>query len=163
MKKQYPIESYDKYLCLKLNDVLWLSLLFLLRPYVVILISVVNRADRAGVINMVYADKLALWWGLLAGVPAVLVIYAWSRKKPGASLFIRRLWHNGRLILAVGAVMNVVIVFIPVWTGAIYRIAPSGWIQLAVSVAIIVALYTSSYVRDCFADFPKEEGGDGAR
>jgi hypothetical protein len=161
MSENYPIESYDKDLCLKINDTLWIILLFLLRPYVITVISLANRTDRTGIINMIYSDKMALWWGLLAGVPAFLVIYAWIRRKPEASPFIRKLWHRGRELLMVSAILNAIIVFIPLWMGVVHRVTIAGWIQLALSLGVVVALYSSAYIRDCFADYPKE-AGDGS-
>lgn len=162
MPAKYSIESYDANLCLRLNETLWLILLFLLRPFLVTIISLANRTDRTGIINMIYSDKMALWWGLLAGVPAVLVIYAWIKRKPGSSSFARKLWHMGRLLLAVSAVCNVAIVFIPYWMGIVHRVSIAGWIQLAISLGIVVMLYSSSYIRDCFSDYPKEADADGS-
>jgi Protein of unknown function (DUF2919) len=162
MSEKYPIESYDKYLCLKINDTLWVILLFLLRPYVVTVISLANRTDRTGIINMIYSDKMALWWGILAGVPAFLVIYAWIKRKPGASPFVRKLWHRGRELLLVSALFNMAIVFVPLWMGVVLRVSKAGWIQLALSLGVVVMLYSSSYIRDCFADYPKEADAENS-
>ena len=160
MTEKYPIESYDKYLCLRMNDTLWLILLFLLRPYLVTIISLVNRADKTGLINMVYSDKLVLWWAFLAGVPAALVIYAWNRRRPEASPFARKVWHRGRELLAVSALGNVAVVFVPLWLGIAHHVNTSGWIQLAISLGIVITLYSSPYIRDCFSDFPEEVDKD---
>lgn len=92
----------------------------------------------------------------MAGVPAVLVIYAWSKKKPGTSSFVTMVWHSGRALLAAAAIFNIAIVFIPFWMGAVYRVSMIGWIQLVISLAIVVVLYSSSYIRDCFSDYPGE-------
>lgn len=156
MQAKYSINNYDKYICLKINDTLWIILLFLLRPYLVTLVSILNRKDKTAIINMVYADKMALWWGLVVGIPAALVIYASVRRKPGASAFSRALWHRGRELLAASAILNVAVVFVPVWTGAVYKVSIAGWAQLVVSLGIVATLYTSHYIRDCFSDYPTE-------
>lgn len=161
MQEKHSIKNYDKYLCLRINDTLWFILLFLLRPYLVTAISLVNSSDRTGVINMVYSDKMALWWGLLVGVPAVLVIYAWTKRKPGASSFVRMLWRRGRVLLAISAIFNMAIVFIPLWAGVVHRVSMAGWIQLVISFGIVVVVFSSSYIRDCFSDFPQETTGAG--
>ncbi len=160
MAENYPLERYDKYLCLRMNETLWLILLFLLRPYLITIMSLVNRTDRTGLINMVYSDKMILWWAFLAGVPAIFVFYAWSRKRPGASSFVRKVWRRGRPLLAVSAIFNVAIVFAPLLMG--HRMSTAGWTQLVISIGIVVTLYSSSYIRDCFSDFPKEEDADGS-
>ncbi|MFQ5642942.1 MAG: DUF2919 family protein [Thiogranum sp.] len=162
MAEKYSIDRYDKNLCLRMNDTLWLILLFLLKPYLVMIISLVNRTDRTGIINMVYSDKMALWWGLLAGVPAVLVIYAWIKRKPGASSFARNLWRRGRALLAGSAVSSVAIVFIPFFMGAVHQVSKAEWIQLVISIGIVVTLYSSPYIKDCFSDYPSEADIDAS-
>lgn len=162
MSLKYSLTSYDENLCLKLNENLWFILLFLLRPYLVTVISLVNRTDRTGIINMVYSDKMALWWGLLAGVPAALVIYAWIKKKPAATPLTRTLWHRGRELLVVSAISNAAIVFIPLWMSKVDRVSMAGWIQLLISLGIVVVLYSSAYIRDCFADYPQEKDEEAA-
>ena len=157
MPLKYSPADYDDKFCLKINDTLWFFLLFLLRPYVVTIVSLVNRKDRMGLINLLYEDKMALWWGLLAGVPAALVIYAWVRRKPDASPLTRTLWHRGRELLALAAIANAAVVFIPFWMGIVRQLNMAGWIQLGISLGIVPILYSSTYIRDCFADYPKEE------
>ena len=162
MANKYSINNYDKYICLKINGMLWLIILFLLRPYLVTIISLVNRKDKTGLINMIYSDKMILWWGLLASVPVILVIYAWSNKKPDASSFVKMLWHRGRELLAAAAIFNVAVVFIPFWMGVTNRVQTIGWIQLTICLGIVAILYSSSYVRDCFSEFPKEVDAEGS-
>lgn len=162
MSEKYSIESYDKNLCLKINDNLWLILFFLLRPYMVAIISFVNRADRSGFINMIYSDKMALWWGLLAGVPAVFVIYSWTKRKPEASQFVKRIWSRGRELLAVSALFNAAIVFVPLLIGVVHHVSIVGWIQFGISLVIVLVLYTSTYIKHCFADFPQEAEDAGS-
>ncbi len=111
MQEKYSIESYDENLCLRINETLWVILLFLLRPYLVTIISLASRTDRARIINMIYSDRMALWWGLLAGVPAILVIYAWIKRKPDAPSFVRMLWHRaGRCYSAWGSHLRIALV-----------------------------------------------------
>ncbi len=143
-----------------MDETLWLIFLFLLRPYIVTVMSLANKADRTGMINLVYSDKMALWWALLAGVPAVLVIYAWIKRKPGASSSARNLWHKGRSLLAASAIFSVAIVFIPFWMGVVHRVSVAGWIQFVISLGAVVTLYSSSYIRDCFSDYPEEADAD---
>ena len=155
MPKGYPISSYDKNLCLKPNITMWLIAAFLLRPYVVSALSLVNKRDRMELINIFYSDKLALSLGAFAGIPAALLVYAWLKRSPEASGFIRRLWENGRVLLASSAILSAgIILFIPYLLETIHHVTVYDWAQLLISVAIVLILYTSSYIKDCFADFP---------
>jgi len=160
MSRYYSIEKYDKYLSLKFSPVMWLIVLFLLRPYIIFFASIANRSDRMMLINLFYSDKLPLSLGAFAGIPAALLVYAWTRRRPGAPDFVKRLWHKGRILLSVSALLNGAIVFVPLWLGVGHRITAYGWGQLAASLLILVVVYRSRYMRDCFADFPEGEDAD---
>ncbi len=157
MQNNYSISSYDKHLSLKVNSVMWLILLYLLRPYVVAILSLVNMKDRMQLINMFYSDALMLSLGAFAGIPAALLIYAWTRRTPGASSLVRRLWKRGRTLLAISAVLNACIVFAPLWLGTSHKITVYGWVQLLVSLLVVFVLYKSRYIKDCFSDFPSHK------
>jgi len=161
MSKHYSIASYDKHLSLKVNGVMWLMFLFLLRPYVVGLMSVVNRSDKMQLINMVYSDQLSMSLSALSGIPVLLLLYAWARRAPGASSFVKKIWAKGSVLVVFSAVLNSAIVFFPLWLGTVRGISIYGWGQLFISLAVILIVYSSSYIKDCFADFPVDGEGAG--
>ncbi len=158
MGRKYSFESYDRNLCLKANAMMWLIQLFLVRPYFISIASLVNRKDPLELINLFYADKFAMWLGLMAGIPAALVIYSGVRRRPGASRFVSIVWSNGRALLALSVVFNGLVVFVPLWMGMVHKVDKLGWGQLAASVAVILVLYSSRYIKECFADFPEADG-----
>jgi hypothetical protein len=153
---KYPLSAYDKYVCLDMSVGMWLVIAFLLRPYLIVIISLANRQDRMGVIDMFYADRSHLALGALAAIPAVLVFIAWNKRKPGASAFARALWHRGRALLAVSAVLNAVIGLLPLLEGRPGGMDYFGVVQLVLCGWILVYLHDSERVRDTFADFPEE-------
>lgn len=157
MTKHYSIASYDKYLSLRVSGGMWLIFFFLLRPYIIGLMSVVNRNDRMQLIDMIYSSHLSMSLSALAGIPVILLIYGWSRRSPGASPFVQWIWRKGRILLAVSAAFNAVTVFIPLWLGAVNNISVYGWGQLFICVVILLTVYFDRYIRDCFADFPTDK------
>lgn len=154
MKKQYPFSAYDKYLCLKPDMVLWVAFIFLLRPYVVLVLSVANRKDRMAMINLFYSDRYAMILAAIAAIPAVMVLYAFLKRKPDASDRIRSIWRNGRLLLLGSLILNVIIVFLPLILGAIRSLGMIDWGELALCAYIGYYLLREQRVRDTFADFP---------
>ena len=128
--------------------------LFLMRAYVVLILSVVNMRDRTGLIDMVYSDRLAMSLGALAGIPAALLVFSWMKRKPGASRSVRNIWSQGRALLAASALLNASVIFVPIWTGTVHAVAPGDWMQFAIALLIVIVVYSSSYIRDCFNDFP---------
>jgi len=157
MSKHHSISCYDKNLCLKPDITIWLILLFFLRACLVLVLSLVNMRDRTALIDMVYPDRLAMSLSALAGVPAALLVYAWVKRNPGATPFVKKIWRNGRLLLVASALLNIAIVFLPVLTGSVHRIYPGDWAQFGISLLILVVVLMSSYIRDCFNDFPGDE------
>ena len=145
---------------------MWLIIAYLLRPYIILLSSLRRSRGGGGVggvdglKNMVYPDELTLVLGIIATLPVFLFLLAWIKRKPGASEFIRNVWHHGGAILLSAAVLNVVIVFLPLLTGVIHRIQSWGWIQVGIALMIIWYLSFSGRAKDTFEDFPKESESD---
>jgi len=163
MSRLYDFNQYDKYFSLKVNTELWLVILYLLRPYIVLIgtMKLGRGASGAvgveGVRNILYPDNFSIVLAILATIPALLFMYAWSRRKPGAGTLAKKLWKQGANLLGAAAAMNIVIVFVPWLTGALARIHVLGWVQVGFAILIIGYLYSSRRVRDTFADFPVEK------
>ena len=155
-KKTYPITCYGKHLCLVPDFNMWLIFLFLVRPYVVLVLSFANRNDRMELINMMYTDRVLMSWGALAGVPAAFVVYAWMKREPDASDFVRNIWSRGRMLLAVSAVFNVGLAFAPMILRGAHKVSVHGWWQLVASVIVLALILKSDYIRDCFSEFPEK-------
>ena len=162
MQKKYSISSYDKNVCLKLNGMMWLIFLFILKPYVIALSTVTNSlfsvtssSNRMPLITMFYPDKGTMLFSIIAGVPVVFLIYAWIKKKPDSPEFVKFIWKSGRNIIAISATLNVCIIILPLLFGAVSNIMTSGWVQLLINVLIVIIVYNSSYIKDCFSDFPE--------
>jgi len=113
-----------------------------------------KNASVSGLKDMVYPHDFALFIGILAALPVIVVLVAYVKRKPGASDSIKRLWRNGANFLTAAAVLNIIIIFVPPGTGASYQITKFGWAQLIIAVGIIIFLYTSRRVKDTFSDFP---------
>ena len=162
MSAEYTYKDYDKYLCLKPGSDLLLAILFLLRPYV-LLVSTIRMgrggtgvSGVGGLKELVYPNDLSLTAGILATVPVILFLVAWVKRKPGAPAFVRIIWTRGAAILTTAAVLSALAVVVPVLTGAMHGIHMVGWVEIAVSVLIILYLQLSQRIKDAFADFPEE-------
>ncbi len=156
MPKYYPITSYDKYVSLKVSRSMWLMFLLLLSPYLVLFASITNRKDKMQLINMFYSDRLSMSLAAVAGIPAALLVYAWMKRNPEAPPFVRKVWRNGRLLLAISAALSALVVFVPLWLGAVYKVTLYGWGQFFISLLIVIVVYRSQYIKDCFSDWPEK-------
>jgi hypothetical protein len=162
MSKLYSFPDYDKYMSLKLDFDMWLIIAYFLRPFILKVSTIqmgrgTKSASVSGLKDMVYPNDFGFFIAFLATIPVIMLVIVYVKRKPGASGLIRKLWHNGRVLLIVTAVLNIIIIFIPFLMDLTHSINMLGWAQLAIAVFIIYYLYTTQRVKDTFADFPKDE------
>lgn len=154
MAKQYPVSEYDSHFSLKVNLSTWGALLFLARPFVILLISIANRRDKMGLMNFFYHDPIAMTIDIFAALPALLVIFAWVRRLPAASDPIRWIWSHGRSLLLLATLINIASVFLPLAWNPNVRMQIPELSKLAICVAILFMLVKSKRIKDTFDDFP---------
>lgn len=165
MSRVYPFSAYDKYVSLKLDSNMWLIIVYFLRPFILKVSTIqmgrggVKSESVSGLKSLFYPDDFGFFLAFIATIPVLILVFAYAKRKPGASGFVQSLWRNGRNLLVAAAVMNIVVIFIPFLANITHSINVYGWTQLAVAVAIIAYLYSSKRVTDTFADFPKEAEG----
>jgi hypothetical protein len=149
----YPASAYDENLCIKISASLWLAILFLLKPYAVMLLSLANMAKHTELIYILYPNDATFALGAMAALPTALLFIAWTKRQPGSGMKIRWIWHHGRTFLIVSAVLNLAISVIPVfWIGRGPELSDVA--QAILAVYVILYLFRSERVRDTFRDFP---------
>ena len=161
MSRVYPFAAYDKYMSLKLDSNLWFIIVYFLRPFLLKVTTIqMGRGAKSdsvsGLKDLVYPNDFGFFLAFVATIPVLLLVFAYAKRKPGASEFVLSLWRNGRNLLVAAAVLNIIVIFIPFLANITHSINIYGWGQLALAVAIIVYLYSSKRVTDTFADFPEE-------
>ena len=150
--KKYPVSAYDENLRIKISISLWLAIVFLLRPYAVMLLSLVNMSNHTQLIHLLYANDTTFALGAAAALPTMMLFIAWTKRRPDSGGTIRWIWHNGRAVLITSAVFNLIIVGISAfWAGRGPKLADVT--QAILTVYIILYLYRSEPVRDTFRDF----------
>ena len=162
MSKLYTFSDYDKYMSLKPNFEMWLIMVYFLRPFIMKISTIqMGRGARSdsvsGLKDMVYPNDFGFFIAFLATVPVIMLLVAYMKRKPGAPGWVQKLWHSGRALLVVTAVLNVIIIFVPFLLDLTHKINLLGWGQLAIALYIIFYLYTTQRVKDTFADFPKDD------
>jgi hypothetical protein len=61
------------------------------------------------------------------------------------------------MLLAISALLSVGAIFVTIWLETVHEVTPGDWVQVAIALLIIVAVYKSPYIRDCFNDFPDDK------
>ena len=153
--KSYPISSFNKYVCLKPNALMAIITLYLLKPFLLTVSSVIYKGDSNSLINIFYTNKLIMSLEAAAAIPVIFLLIALSRRAPGAGKMIHYLWMNGKTLIITTAFLQLCINSSPLWFSINNIMTRTSWIQLLLYVSIIIITIFSAYMRDCFSDFPK--------
>ena len=152
---KYQISSYNKHACLKPNDLMLIVGLYLLKPYIIAAASVTYRKDRSAIANIFYADKIIISYEAAAAIPLLFLIYAWTRRTPTATPLVKNIWRNGKKLIMTTAFLQLCVASLPLWLLTEISMTRISWVQLFLYVLVLFVSYFSTYMEDCFNDFPE--------
>lgn len=138
--QQYSVEDFDKFDCLKLSKSFYLVLLFVLRGYIVWLMSVTNMRDRVGIIQWIYPDTSLFYLSLLSGIAGLFVLFIISLRRPDASLWVQISWRYCRVLLIIALTFDFLISLL----GFFY------WQLLSITWLVTQAVIIFSLIFMCF-------------
>ncbi|NQY65046.1 MAG: DUF2919 domain-containing protein [Alteromonadaceae bacterium] len=96
---EYSIEDFDKFDCLKLSKGFYLLLLFVLRGYIVWIMSLTNRKDSTAIMEFFFPDPSLFYLSLSSGVLGLFVVLIMSLRRPDAANWVKVCWRYCRAIL----------------------------------------------------------------
>jgi len=152
--KEYSIEDFDKFDCLKLSKIFYLVLIFVLRGYLVWLISLANMNDRVATIKWVYPEKNLFLLSLLSGIIGLFVVVIISLRRPDAAKYVKSLWPYCRRLLVMALLFDFIINLI----GYFYwELTSMFWLisQTLVVFTLITLCFTSKRMQINLIEFPQ--------
>ena len=150
----YSVEDFDNYDCLKLSKRFYLVLLFVLRGYIVWLMSVTNMRDRVSIISWIYPETSLFYLSLVSGAIGLFVVLIISLRRPDAAMWVQTSWRNCRVILVAALLFDLL-------THAIgyfyWQLLSLEWLilQLFISLILIALCYTSERFEINLEEFPQ--------
>jgi len=96
---EFSPKDFDRYDCVKLSWLIYICLAYVLRGYVVWVMSVTNMQDRVGVIQSIYPEQSLFYLSLLSGSLGILLVFLLSMRRPEASEWVKRLCKKLRMLL----------------------------------------------------------------
>jgi len=150
----YPIDAYDKYGLLKPSAMLWLTLAFSAKAWVVFMMAGASREQGARILELLYPLRENLYFAMAIGLPALLLMWLTGQRYKNKKL-INRLWQHGKTILLAAYMTDCAL--------QVYQLSlidgAFSWTQ---AVNLLLTLWLSAYlarstrVRNTFADKPLE-------
>lgn len=152
--QQYSVEDFDSYDCLKLSKRFYLVLLFVLRGYIVWLMSVTNMRDRVSIISWIYPETSLFYLSLVSGAIGLFIVLIISLRRPKAGNWVQLSWKHCRVILITALLFDLL-------THAVgyfyWQLLSLEWLimQIVVSILLITLCYTSERFSINLEEFPQ--------
>lgn len=153
--QQYSVEDFDHYDCLKLSKRFYLVLLFVLRGYLVWLMSVTNMRDRVSIISWVYPETSLFYLSLISGTVGLFVVLIISLRRPEAANWVQISWLHSRKILVTALLFDL----LTHGLGFFYwQLISVEWLimQAIITLSLIVLCYNSERFKINLAEFPQK-------
>lgn len=153
--QKYSVQDFDSYDCLKLSKRFYLTLLFILRGYIVWLLSVTNMRDRVSIIQWVYPETSLFYLSLLSGTVGLFVLLIISLRRPDAPVWIQWSWLHSRTIIVLALLFDSL-------THAIgffyWQLSSILWLmaQVFITTTLIVMCYHSERLNINLTEFPQK-------
>lgn len=148
-------ENFDNFDCLKVSKIVYALILFLLKGYLVWIMSVTNFKDRTGVITWIYPEPSLFYLSLLSGAGGLFVLLLLSLRRPGASIWVKSSWKHLRLILLSSLLFDFMINLV----GYFYwQMQSPAWLVLnaCIVLAFSLLLFNSQKIAINIDEFPEK-------
>ena len=153
--QHYSVEDFDSFDCLKLSKRFYLVLLFILRGYIVWLMSVTNMRDRVSIISWIYPETSLFYLSLFSGAIGLFVVLIISLRRPEAAYWVQCSWQHCRSILTIALLFDLLTHVVGYFYWQLFSLE---WIiiQTIISIALISLCYTSERFKINLAEFPQK-------
>ncbi len=151
----YSVQDFDKFDCLKISKWVYLSLIFILRGYIVWLMSVTNMKDRVAIIQWIYPETSLFYLSLGSGTFGVFIVLVLSLRRPEAKTWVQKCWQHGKEILTLALLFDLAICLV----GFFYwHLLSLTWLitQAIVVLGLIIMLNISKKFAINLAEFPEK-------
>ncbi|MGJ8693098.1 MAG: DUF2919 family protein [Thalassotalea sp.] len=151
--KNYTINDFDSFDCLKLSKGLYLSLFFVLRGYVVWLVSVANMKDHTSFIALVFPDTTLFYLSLLSGAVGLIVLLLISLRKPSAPAWVQSWWPKTRVLLVAALLFDLTVSFIAYYQNIIWS---PVWLfsQIVIVMILVLTCFRNQRLEINLSEFP---------
>lgn len=106
---QYSVNDFDTFDCLKVSKSFYLLLFFVLRGYLVWLISISNLQDKTSFIQWFFPAPESFYLSLLSGTFGLFVGVLFILRKPAASTWVKNLWPYARIMLVTAILFDLAV------------------------------------------------------
>jgi len=158
----YSPEDYDKYFCLKPSFGLYLTLVFGIKDFLLIILPAL-ASFKSNSTSLDYLAGLVQPEMFIADLIVILVWLALLNRSPNAKVVWKNIWSKGQLMLIVAFGIHAAMLLVE----QLYAFnGVTNWQRgldlkliylLVINLIFLANLLTSKRIKDTFADWPKKE------
>ena len=150
----YLPKDFDNFDCLKLAPGIYLILLFILRAYIIWIMSVTNMRDHVGIIQWIYPQTALFYLNLVSGVIGLFIVLVLSLRRPAAPAWVRICWQKCKMLLIVALAFDLLIGVLGYF---IWHLQTISWLLVHCSLVISAVSYILKSKRFTIniAEFPE--------
>jgi len=151
----YSVNDFDTFDCLKLSKGFYLTLLYVLRAYIVFIMSVTNMRDKVAIIQWLYPQPDLFYLSLISGAIGLYLLLIISLRRPEAADWVKKSWRNYRIILVFALLFDLGISAAGLFLWQLMSVKLLV-MHLTIAVIIVYFSYTSDRVALNLEEFPEK-------
>ena len=150
----YLPKHFDNFDCLKLAPGIYVILLFVLRAYIIWIMSVTNMRDNVGFVQWVYPQTALFYLNLASGVIGLFIVLILSLRRPKAQTWVRTCWQKCKILLILALIFDLTIGVLGYF---LWQLQSLVWILMHCLVVLSAVAYILSSKRFTIniAEFPE--------
>ncbi len=152
---KYSVNDFDQYHCVTVSWWLYLSILWILRGYLVWIISVTNMQDHVAIISYLYPDVHQFYVALIAGAVGFIPAVALLLRKPNAARWVKQYWRKIKHWLISLIVIHTLMSLYLQWQWQILSTQHEIG-EIAISCLLILAILRSQRLTINSIEFPEK-------
>lgn len=147
-------KHFDQFDCLKLAPGIYIILLFILRAYIIWIMSVTNMRDHVGIIEWVFPQTSLFYLTLVSGVIGLFIVLILSLRRPNAKSWVRICWQQCKILLIVALTFDLIV---GIFGFFIWQLQSLSWLMVhtAIVVSAIFYIVSSEKFAINLAEFPE--------
>ena len=149
------VRDFDRFDCVTISKGVYLILAFILRGYLIWIISVTNMNDRVAIIEWLYPQKAMFYLSLCSGALGLFIVLIFSLRRPNAALWVQWCWHHCRYFIISALLFDLIVSLV----GYIrYELLSFHWLVLQAIVVLlaIMFLFTNRKFQLNLREFPEQ-------
>lgn len=152
--QQFGPEHWDKNGLYRAPIGFKLSLVFILKPYILWLFAAASRREDLNLMAIFYPNKNDFFIALALGCLAILLTLCYFLRKPNAVQWPKHVWRHGKGILLVSLVVDLVWLF---WQAkqSYFAFSPTLAVPIVLAGWAILYVAKSRYLMVYFNEWPE--------